>query len=46
MFIPSINSPIDLVLTDPQSVGKRTYDLMDTVNAKKIWTTICWRVNF
>jgi hypothetical protein len=24
---------IDLVLIDPQSVGKRTYDLMDTVNA-------------
>jgi hypothetical protein len=26
---------IDLVLIDPQSVGKRTYNLMDTVNAKK-----------
>jgi hypothetical protein len=26
---------IDLVLIDPQSVGKRTHDLMDTVNAKK-----------
>jgi hypothetical protein len=25
---------IDLVLIDPQSVGKRTHDLMDTVNAK------------
>jgi hypothetical protein len=36
---------IDLVLIDPQSVGKRTYDLMDTVNAKKRWKTICWRVN-
>jgi hypothetical protein len=36
---------IDLVLIDPQSVGKRTHDLMDTVNAKKIWKTICWRVN-
>jgi hypothetical protein len=36
---------IDLVLIDPQSVGKRTHDLMDTVNAKKRWKTICWRVN-
>jgi hypothetical protein len=35
----------DLVLIDPQSVGKRTHDLMDTVNAKKRWKTICWRVN-
>jgi hypothetical protein len=26
---------IYLVLIDPQSVGKRTHDLMDTVNAKK-----------
>jgi hypothetical protein len=31
---------IDLVLIDPQSVGKRSLDLMDTVNAKKRWTTI------
>jgi uncharacterized protein YbbC (DUF1343 family) len=31
---------IDLVLIDPQSVGKRTHDLMDTVNAKKRWKTI------
>jgi hypothetical protein len=30
---------IDLVLIDPQSVGKRTHDLMDTVNAKKRWKT-------
>jgi hypothetical protein len=36
---------IELVLIDPQSVGKRTYDLMDTVNAKKRWKTNCWRVN-
>jgi hypothetical protein len=38
-------STIDLVLIDPQSVGKRTHDLMNTVNAKKRWKTICWRVN-
>jgi hypothetical protein len=38
-------SLIDLVSIDPQSVGKRTHDLMDTVNAKKRWTTIYWRVN-
>jgi hypothetical protein len=36
---------INLVLIDPQSVGKRTHDLIDTVNAKKRWKTICWRVN-
>jgi hypothetical protein len=36
---------IDLVLIDPQSVGKRTHDLMDTANAKKRWKTIYWRVN-
>jgi hypothetical protein len=35
----------DLVLIDSQSVGKRTHDLMDTVNAKKRWKTIYWRVN-
>jgi hypothetical protein len=35
---------IDLVLTDQQSVGKRSLYLMDTVNAKKRWTTIYWRV--
>jgi hypothetical protein len=34
---------IDLVLIDQQSVGKRS--LMDTVNAKKRWTSIYWRVN-
>jgi hypothetical protein len=44
ILIGSVNS-IDLVLIDPQSVGKRTPDLMDTVNAKKRWKTICWRVN-
>jgi hypothetical protein len=27
------------------SVGKRSLHLMDTVNAKKRWTTIYWRVN-
>jgi hypothetical protein len=32
---------IDLVLIGPQSVGKRTHDLKDTVNAKKRWKTIC-----
>jgi hypothetical protein len=31
----AVVSTIDLVLIDPQSVGKRTHDLMDTVNAKK-----------
>jgi hypothetical protein len=36
---------IDLVLTDQQSVGKRSLYLMDTVNAKKRWTTIYWRGN-
>jgi hypothetical protein len=38
-FLPGISAvsliPIDLVLIDPQSVGKRTHDLMDTVNAKR-----------
>jgi hypothetical protein len=38
-------SIIDLVLNDSQSVGKRTHDLMDTVNVKKRWKTISWRVN-
>jgi hypothetical protein len=37
---------IDLELTDQQSVGKRSRHLMDTVNAKKRWTTVYWRVNF
>jgi hypothetical protein len=36
---------IDLVLIDQQSVGKRSLHLMDTVNAKKRWTTIYWRVH-
>jgi hypothetical protein len=26
-------------------VGKRTLNVMDTVNAKKRWKTIYWRVN-
>jgi hypothetical protein len=29
---------------DQQSVGKRNLHLMDTVTAKKRWTTIYWRV--
>jgi hypothetical protein len=37
--------PIDLVLIDQQRVGKRRLHLMDTVNAKKRWTTIYWQVN-
>jgi hypothetical protein len=32
--------PIDLVLIDQQSVGKRGLHLMDSINAKKRWTTI------
>jgi hypothetical protein len=36
---------IDLVLIDQQSVGMRSLYLMDTVNAKKVWTSIYWRVN-
>jgi hypothetical protein len=39
------NQCLTLVLIDQQSVGKRTLHLMDTVNAKKRWTTIYWRVN-
>jgi hypothetical protein len=35
MTLCSVELSIDLVLIDPQSVGKRTHDLMDTVNAKK-----------
>jgi hypothetical protein len=31
---------IDIVIIDPQSVEKRSLDLMDTVNAKKRWITI------
>jgi hypothetical protein len=33
-------TPIDLVIIDQHSVGKRSLHLMDTVNAKKGWTTI------
>jgi hypothetical protein len=36
---------LDLVLIDQQSMGKRSLQLMDTVNAKERWTTIYWRVN-
>jgi hypothetical protein len=36
---------IDLELIDQQSVGKRSLHLVDTINAKKRWTTIYWRVN-
>jgi hypothetical protein len=36
---------IDLVLKDQQSVGKKSLHLMDTVNAKKRWTTIYFCVN-
>jgi hypothetical protein len=36
---------IDLVLIDHQSVRKRSLHLMDTVNTKKRWTIIYWRVN-
>jgi hypothetical protein len=36
---------IDLVLIDHQSVGGRSLHLMVTVDAKKRWTTIYWRVN-
>jgi hypothetical protein len=32
--------PIDLVLIDQQSVRKRSLHLIDTVDAKKRWTTI------
>jgi hypothetical protein len=32
-------------LIDQQSVRKRSLHLMDTVNAKKRWTIIYWRVN-
>jgi hypothetical protein len=36
----NVVSTIDLVLTDQQSLVKRSLHLMDTVNAKKRWTTI------
>jgi hypothetical protein len=45
-YVALSGTTIDLVLIDPQSVGKRTHDLMDTVNAKKRWNTICWRVKY
>jgi hypothetical protein len=35
---------IDLLI-DQQSVGKRSLHLMDSVNTKKRWMTIYWRVN-
>jgi hypothetical protein len=37
--------PTDLLLIDQQNVGKRSLHLMATVNVKKRWTTIYWRVN-
>jgi hypothetical protein len=43
MNVPTVGT-INLVLIDQQSVGKRSLRLMDTVNAKKRWTTIYWRV--
>jgi hypothetical protein len=45
MFINTNVCTIDLVLIDAQSVGKRSLDLIDTVNARKRQTTIFWRVN-
>jgi hypothetical protein len=45
LLLTKTDLTIDLVLIDPQSVGKRNHDLMDTVNAKKRWKTICWRGN-
>jgi hypothetical protein len=38
-------TPIDLVLTDQQNIGKRRLHLKDTINAKKKWTTFYWRAN-
>jgi hypothetical protein len=40
MKIIESRETIDLVLIDQQSVGERSLHLMDTVNAKKRWTTI------
>jgi hypothetical protein len=37
--------PIDLVFIDQQNVGKKSVRQIDTVNAKKRWKTISWRVN-
>jgi hypothetical protein len=44
-FHESFVLTIELALIVQQSVGKRSLHLMDTVNAKKRWTTIYWRVN-
>jgi hypothetical protein len=41
----NVHVVLDVVLIDQQSVGKRSLHLMDTVNAKKRWTIIYWRVN-
>jgi hypothetical protein len=38
-------TPIDLVLIDQQTEGKRSLHLIDTVDAKKRWTIIYWCVN-
>jgi hypothetical protein len=40
MYLVLFVSYLDLVLIDQQSVGKRSLHLVDTVNAKKRWTTI------
>jgi hypothetical protein len=45
LYCKTLDKTIDLVLIDKQCVGKRSLHLMDTVNAKKRWTTIYWRVN-
>jgi hypothetical protein len=37
--LPVAVQPIDLVLKDQQSVGKRSLHLMATVNAKRRWKT-------
>jgi hypothetical protein len=43
--VTDIPSTTDLALIDKQSARKRSLHLMDTVNTKKRWTTIYWRVN-
>jgi hypothetical protein len=43
MLMKSVTT-IDLVLIYQQSVGKRSLHLMDTVNAKKRWTTYQYKV--
>jgi hypothetical protein len=45
VIITFVCKTIDLVSIDQQRVGKRSRHLMDTVNAKKRWTTIYWRLN-